>query len=94
VNQRQNPRTSHRVEGRLQVLGAGQAPMPCVVESMAGGGVRASAAHPVSAGAPVMLEMHERWLTGEVVSCRPLLEGYVLSLHLHGDGSSGSGEGI
>lgn len=68
--------------------------MPCVVESMAGGLVRALAAHPVSAGAPVMLEVHERWLTGEVVSCRPLLEGYALSLHLHGHGSLERGERI
>jgi hypothetical protein len=68
--------------------------MPCAVEFMAGGRVRASAAHPVSAGAPVMLEMQERWLTSEVVSCRPMLEGYALSLHLHGDGGSGRGEGI
>lgn len=94
MNQRLSLRAASRVEARLQVLGAGHAPMPCAVEFMAGGRVRASAAHPVSAGAPVMLEMQERWLTSEVVSCRPMLEGYALSLHLHGDGGSGRGEGI
>jgi hypothetical protein len=87
VNERQNARPSDRFQGRLQVLGDGQAPMPCVVEFVAGGRVRAVAGHPVRVGVPVMLDMQDRWLTAEVVSCRPLLEGYALSLHLHGDGA-------
>lgn len=94
MNDRQIPRASNRFEGRLQVLGAGHAPMPCLVEFTAGGSARTLAPRPVSAGAPVMLEMKERWLTAEVVSCRPLLEGYALSLHLHGVGGSERGEGI
>lgn len=94
MNKRQNLRASNRVEGRLQVLGIGQGPMPCTVEFMEGGSVRALAEQPASAGAPIMLEVHEQWLTGEVVSCRPLLEGYALSLHLHGDDGLERGERI